>query len=41
MRISALEVPFNADTFALELSDGRAIVVPLVRFLRLLHATAE
>lgn len=41
MSISALSVTFDADTFAVELSDGRTIRVPLVWFPRLLHATPE
>ena len=41
MSFSALNVAFDADTFAVELSDGRTIRVPLVWFPRLLHATAE
>ena len=39
MSFSALNVTFDADTFAVELSDGRTIRVPLVWFPRLLHAT--
>ena len=41
MSISALNVTFDADTFAVELSDGRTIRVPLVWFPRLLHASPE
>jgi hypothetical protein len=41
MSISALNVTFDADTFSVELSDGRTIRVPLVWFPRLLHATPE
>ena len=41
MSFSALEVIFDADTFAVELSDGRTIRVPLVWFPRLLHATTQ
>ena len=41
MSFSALNVTFDADTYAVELSDGRTIRVPLVWFPRLLHATAE
>ena len=41
MNISALNVTFNADTFAVALSDGRTLLIPLVWFPRLLHATAE
>jgi Protein of unknown function (DUF2442) len=41
MNISALNVTFDADTFAVELSDGRTIRVPLVWFPRLLHASPE
>ena len=41
MSISALNVAFNADTFAVELSDGRTLLVPIVWFPRLLHATPE
>ena len=41
MSISARNVTFNADTFAVELSDGRTLLVPLVWFPRLLHATPE
>ena len=41
MSISALNVTFNADTFAVELSDGRTLLVPLVWFPRLLHASAK
>ena len=41
MSISALKVTFSADTFAVELSDGRTIVIPLVWFPRLLHATTD
>jgi hypothetical protein len=41
MNISALKVTFSADTFAVELSDGRTIIIPLVWFPRLLHATSE
>ena len=41
MSFSALNVTFDADTFAVELSDGRTIRVPLVWFPRLLHATPE
>ena len=41
MSFSALNVTFDADTFAAELSDGRTIRVPLVWFPRLLHATPE
>ena len=41
MSCSALDVTFDADTFAVELSDGRTIRVPLVWFPRLLHATPE
>ena len=41
MSISALNVAFNADTFAVELSDGRTLLVPLVWFPRLLRATPE
>jgi hypothetical protein len=40
MNISALKVTFGDDTFAVELSDGRTIVIPLVWFPKLLHATA-
>ena len=40
MSISALNVTFDADTFAVELSDGRTLRVPLVWFPRLLHATS-
>ena len=39
MTTSALNVTFDDDTFSVELSDGRAIRVPLVCFPRLLHAT--
>ncbi len=41
MSISALNVTFDTDTFAVELSDGRTIRVPLVWFPRLLHASLE
>ena len=41
MNISALNVTFYADTFSVELSDGRTIRVPLVWFPRLLRATME
>ena len=41
MNISALNVNFDADTFSVELSDGRTIRVPLVWFPRLLHATEQ
>ena len=41
MSISALNGAFNADTFAVELSDGRTLLVPLVWFPRLLRATPE
>ena len=41
MNTSALNVTFDDDTFSVELTDGRAIRVPLVWFPRLLHATAE
>lgn len=41
MNISALNVTFDADTFSVELSDGRTIRVPLVWFPRLLRATME
>ena len=41
MSLSALNVAFDADTFSVELPDGRTIRVPLVWFPRLLHATAE
>jgi hypothetical protein len=41
MNSSALKVTFSADTFAVELSDGRKIVVSLECFPRLLHATAD
>jgi Protein of unknown function (DUF2442) len=41
MNTSALNVTFDADTFAVELSDGRTIRVPLVWFPRLLHASPE
>ena len=41
MHISALNVTFNPDTFAVALSDGRTLLIPLVWFPRLLHATAE
>ena len=41
MSISALNVTFDADTFAVELSDGRTLRVPLVWFPRLLHATSQ
>ena len=41
MSLAALNVTFDADTFAVELSDGRTIRVPLVWFPRLLHATPE
>ena len=41
MSFSALNVSFDADTFAVELSDGRTIRLPLVWFPRLLHATLE
>ncbi len=40
MSISALGVSFYTDTFAVALSDGRVLHVPLVWFPRLLHATA-
>ncbi|TAG49235.1 MAG: DUF2442 domain-containing protein [Betaproteobacteria bacterium] len=41
MNISALSVTFDADTFAVELSDGRTIRVPLVWFPCLLHVSPE
>ena len=41
MSVSALNVAFDADTFSVELSDGRTIRVPLVWFPPLLRATAE
>ena len=41
MSISAINVAFTADTFAVELSDGRTLLVPIVWFPRLLHATPE
>ena len=41
MSISALNVTFDADAFAVELSDGRTLRVPLAWFPRLLHASAE
>ena len=41
MSISPSNVTFNADTFAVELSDGRTLLVPMVWFPRLLHATPE
>ncbi len=41
MNISALDVTFDDDTFSVELSDGRSILVPLVWFPRLLRATVE
>ena len=41
MHISELNVTFNPDTFAVALSDGRTLLIPLVWFPRLLHATAE
>jgi Protein of unknown function (DUF2442) len=41
MNTSALKVTFNADTFAVELSDGRTIIIPLVWFPRLLHASVD
>ena len=41
MSISALNVTFDADSFAVELSDGRTLRVPLVWFPRLLHATSQ
>ena len=34
-------VRFDSDSFHVDLSDGRVIDVPLVRFPRLLRATAE
>ena len=41
MSFSALSVTFDADTFAVELSDRRTIRVPLEWFPRLLHATPD
>jgi Protein of unknown function (DUF2442) len=41
MTISALSVTFDDGTFSVDLSDGRALRVPLVWFPRLLHATPE
>lgn len=41
MAISALSVAFDDDTFSVELSDGRALRIPLVWFPRLLHATPQ
>lgn len=41
MSISALNLTFDADTFTVELSDGRTLRVPLVWFPRLLHATSQ
>ena len=41
MSFSALNVAFDADTFAVELSDRRTIRVPLEWFPRLLHATPD
>ena len=36
-----MRVRFDFDSFHVDLSDGRVIDVPLTRFPRLLHATAE
>lgn len=36
-----LAVRFDADSFWVDLDDGRTLGVPLVWFPRLLHATAE
>jgi hypothetical protein len=36
-----VRVRFDSDSFHVDLSDGRVIDVPLIRFPRLLHATAE
>jgi Protein of unknown function (DUF2442) len=41
MSISASSVSFYADTFAVALSDGRVLHIPLVWFPRLLNATTE
>ena len=41
MSFSALNVTFDADTCAVERSDGRTIRLPLVWFPRLLHATPD
>ena len=35
------DVTFSADSFTVELMDGRAITTPLAWFPRLLHATPE
>lgn len=35
------DVSFTADTLAVDLEDGRTIIVPLAWFPRLLNATAE
>jgi len=37
----ATSVRFDADSFWVELADGRTLGVPLAWFPRLLHATAE
>jgi hypothetical protein len=39
MNTSALKVEFFTDTFAVSLSDGRVLHIPLVWFPRLLNAT--
>jgi Protein of unknown function (DUF2442) len=41
MNISALKVSFSTDAFAVALSDGRVLHIPLVWFPRLLKASAE
>ena len=41
MTISPECVRFDADSFSVDLADGRTISVPLVWFPRLLHATPE
>ena len=41
MTISAESLRFDDDTMWVALSDGRILGVPLVRFPRLLHATAQ
>jgi hypothetical protein len=41
MNISARSVSFFADTFAVALSDGRVLHIPLVWFPRLLNASPE
>ncbi len=37
----ATDVQVNADTFSVELADGRTIAVPLAWYPRLAHASAE